>query len=103
MGYKLIVTQSANQDLDEILTYLVRDLAAPKAALDFVTELEARYTALADNPLIYELSRNERLLRKGYRRFIIGNYVVPYTVSEDRREVIIARIIYGKRDFEKWL
>lgn len=101
MGYKVKISESAERDLDEILSYIAGKLANPKAAADFADALEEHYGQLETYPLAYELSRNERLARKGYRRFAVGSYVVLYLADETKHEINIARIFYGRRDYEK--
>jgi addiction module RelE/StbE family toxin len=103
MEYKVIISESAVCDIDEILAYITDKLANPKAASDFANELGKRYTALARQPQMFEASHNERLKRKGYRRFPVKHYVVFYQVNEKNKEVIIARIFYGNRNCEKYL
>jgi len=101
MEYRVEVSESADRDLDAILTYITVELANPKAASDFADELDVKYEVLESNPLIYELSRNERLANMGYRRFVVKNYVALYQVDEGKRIVTISRIFYGKQDYEK--
>jgi len=101
MGYNVKVTDSADRDLDEILTYIIDELHSPQAATDFADELDERYVLLEEHPFMYELSRNERLARLGYHRFVIGNYVILYLVDEENRIVNIARIFYGGRNYEQ--
>ena len=101
MAYKVKITESADRDLDEILTYIAESLANPKAATDFADTLNERYATLEHHPLMFELSRNKRLANMGYRRFVVGSYVVLYLVDDVRQEVTIARIFYGRRDYEK--
>ena len=87
--------------MDTIIRYITEDLANPKAASDFANELDEKYQKLEDHPLLFELSRNERLARLGYRRFVVGNYVVLYQVDEADSIVNISRMFYGKQDYEK--
>ncbi|MCL2427022.1 MAG: type II toxin-antitoxin system RelE/ParE family toxin [Oscillospiraceae bacterium] len=103
MAYEVGVSESAERDLDEILKYMVDELSNPKAAADFADELDERYVKLEEYPFMYELSRNERLARLGYRRFVMSNYVALYLVNEENQIVTIARIFYGKRDYEKYI
>ena len=91
MEYKVKISESAEHDLDGILSYIAGKLANPKAAADFADALEEHYGQLETYPLAYELSRNERLARKGYRRFAVGSYVVLYLADETKREINIAR------------
>jgi addiction module RelE/StbE family toxin len=103
MGYEVVISKSADRDLDEILTYMAEKLANPQAASAFADELDRHYDTLARQPLIFEPSRHGRLREKGYRRFPVKNYLVFYTVDENRRTVHIARIFYGRQDYEKYL
>ena len=103
MAYKVKVTESADRDLDEILTYIMETLMNPKAADDFVDALEEKYTVLEEYPFICELSRNDRLANRGYRRVIIGSYVVLYLIDEEQQEVTVTRIFYGRQNYEKYV
>jgi len=101
MEYRVEVSESADRDLDTILAYIAGELANPKAASDFANEIDAKYEMLENHPLMFELSRNERLAKMGYRRFVVGKYIALYQVNEGRRVVTISRIFYGKQDYEK--
>ena len=103
MAYDVRVSEAADRDTDEILTYMVAELANPKAAADFADALDEKYEMLEEHPFMFELSRNERLAQIGYRRFIVGNYVALYLVDEKLHVVTIARIFYGKREYEKFI
>jgi toxin ParE1/3/4 len=43
------------------------------------------------------------LKAKGYRKLFIHEYIALYTVDEQKKKVLIIRIIYGKRDYLKLL
>jgi len=101
MEYRVEVSESAERDLDTILTYIAEELASPKAASNFANELDAKYEMLENHPLMFELSRNERLAKIGYHRFVVGKHIALYQVDEVKRVVTISRIFYGKQDYEK--
>lgn len=103
MAYKVRVSESAERDVDEILSYIADKLSNPKAAADFADALEEKYGELEEHPLMFELSRNERLAQRGYRRFVVGSYVALYLVNEGDQIVDVARIFYGRRDYEKYI
>jgi plasmid stabilization system protein ParE len=103
MEYELKISQSAECDIDEILTYMVEKLANPQAAADFADELESRYAELCQHPLMYGQPSNEHLQKSGYRRFIVKNYIVFYRVDNTRKEIFIARVFYGRRDYDNHL
>ena len=101
MAYKVEVSESADNDVDKILTYIMEELGSPQAASNFADELDAKYERLEEHPFIFELSRNTRLAGMGYRRFVVGNYVALYLVDEKKRIVTISRLFYGRQDYEK--
>lgn len=74
MGYKIMMTELATQDLDSIVAYIAYSLANPSAAAAFVDEVEDCYSGLAKMPLMYELCRDSRLHALGYHKAVIKNY-----------------------------
>lgn len=103
MAYSIVVTESAERDLDAILEYITHELCNADAAVSFANAVEEKYTVLEENPYAYEASRNELLKRRGYHRIVIDNYVLMYLVDEGERAVKIARVFYGRQDYEKYL
>ena len=49
MAYKVIITASAESDLEDIVTYVAEDLDNLPAAAKLLDEIEERYTKLAEN------------------------------------------------------
>lgn len=101
MAYRVTETESAEKDIDEILGYIAVKLGNLSAAAAFADEIEQRYEKLSDNPYMYEHARDSRLKAQGYRRIPIKNYVMLYLVDDDKREVIVARVFYGKQEYTK--
>jgi len=99
--YKLLVTELAHQDLDDIVSYIAIQLANPKAAGDFLAEVTACYGFLKSNPLMYELCQDTRLGKEGYRKAIIKKYLLVYKVNEVSQTVSIMRFFYSAQDYTK--
>ena len=99
--YRLVVTELAHQDLDNIVSYIAVQLANPSAAGNFLDEVDACYNFLMSNPLMYEKCRDPRLEAKGYRKAVIKNYIAVYQIDEAARSVIILRFFYGAQDYIK--
>jgi Plasmid stabilization system protein len=68
--YKLLVTELAHQDLDNIVSYIAIQLSNPKAAGDFLDEVATCYSFLKDNPIMYERCQDRRLEKEGYRKAV---------------------------------
>jgi len=97
--YKLVVSELAHKDLDNIVSYISVDLASPMAATNFLDEVEKCYNYLKDNPFMYERCYDSRLEQEAYRKATIKNYVLVYKVDESARVVIIYRFFYGAQDY----
>jgi addiction module RelE/StbE family toxin len=91
MAYKLLITASAKQDLDDIVVYIIRDLDNLPAAAKLLDEAEERYANLEENPFLYEQCRDARLKMSGYRKVVIGRYVMIYRIDKERQIVYVER------------
>ena len=101
MVYKIIETELALQDLDEIIAYIALTLANPSAAGSFADEVEACYSNLEKMPLMYGFCNDPRLRALKYHKAVIKNYVMVYKVDEDEKTVNILRFFHGRQDYEK--
>lgn len=101
--YRLIITDNANADLDEIVQYISEVLKNKKAASDFIDEVLKCYSILAETPKIYAPCNEPNLSFKGYRKTSIKNYLVIYSINDKTNTVTILRFFYGARDYIKLL
>ena len=101
MAYKLLITKEANNDINEIIGYIVNILKNPIAAGNLLDDIEKSYTVISDNPSAFSLCNDSRLRNDGYRKIIVKNYIVFYKVNEEQKTVYIMRVIYGRRDYSK--
>jgi toxin ParE1/3/4 len=101
--YKLKFTAIANDDLDQIYNYISNNLAANLAAENLLDIIEEQITRLTDYPYSCEPHGDEFLKTKGYHKLVVNNYLIFYLVDEVEKMVVIMRIIYGARQYEKLL
>jgi addiction module RelE/StbE family toxin len=99
MEYAIKYLPVAKKDLLEIIGYISEKLEAPKAALDFIDELEKKILGLKTNPYSHRLYRPSRPIDTEYRLLTIKNYLVFYVVVDTIVE--IHRIVYNKRNLSK--
>jgi addiction module RelE/StbE family toxin len=103
MEYEVIISPSAKSDIDEILTYIMGELDNVSAATRLADEVDEKIELLTRQPKMFSSSLDSRLAEKGYRRVVIQNYVMLYRIDEDAKQVLVARLFYGKREYEKYL
>jgi len=97
MPYKIAYKAYAERDIWEIADYL-SDYSM-SAAENFLCEIKSRIEALAEMPLIYP----KIVPHQEYRKMVIGMYVVAYIVNEQANELIIMRVVHGRRNYQSEL
>ena len=88
---KLTRTATAEDDLDEILTYL--NGHSPASADRFAAAFEARCQLLPSQP---NTGRARNDLAPGLRSVVVGRYVVFFLATDD--DLFIVRVLHGSRN-----
>lgn len=101
--YKVILAETAERDLVEILGYIGSVLHEPKTAERIYFSLKAQIQSLSEMPLRYSAVREEPYRTMGVRRMPAENYSVFYTVDAVGKSVAVFRILYGRREWENLL
>lgn len=102
-SYNLYFTQKASEDLEQIYSYISKKLFVTKVADNLLEKIENSIMGLKDFPYSCSLLSDKTLKDKGYRKLVIGNYIVFYLVNESAKQVIIMRIIYGAQSYQNFL
>ena len=97
--YKIVYLPLAESDLLEALNYIAYKLDAPQAANDLLEAFDETVQSIAQFPYAYEPYWTDRPMRDEIRKVPVKNYVLYYTVYQDRVE--IRRFIHGRRDRSK--
>ena len=97
--YKVSISEPAEDDLDDIIEYILTKLSAPAAALNLADAFEKAFDDLEEMPEKHPLVRDDRLAAMGYRRCRVKNYSVFFTVNNATLEVDVERILYSRRDW----
>ena len=98
MNYKLIFSPEFIKDLNDTFDYISLTLSNEQAAKKLMKEIDNAIMNLKTMPEMYPLSQ-EPLDILGYRKIIIKNYVIIYSVDKKRGNVDLLRCFYGKQDY----
>lgn len=101
--YKLEFLPIAKNDLLEIVGYIAKELQNPTAAERLSEELIAGAENICNFPYAHQVYAPIKPLKNEYRRILVGNYFLFYTVDESKKAVTIMRVIYACRDIKKQL
>ena len=97
--YKIVFTSDCIREMDYIYNYITLNLYASKAAKQLMNTVQQAIENLKIMPKIHKVIKNYIELELEYRRIVIGNYVVIYTISERERIIYIVHMYYGGRNY----
>ena len=103
MDYKVIISKQAEQDLNNIYSYIYNILKSKTSASKIAHRLQNTMSGLSVMPKRFQVYPLEPWFSREVRSVPVGNYMVFYFVKEAEGEVWITRIAYGKRDIENVL
>lgn len=92
------VTSQAEQQIQEITSYIVHELKAPEAALHLLDTLETSFASLRNFPQRVSLTDKEPWRTNGIHCLPVKNFLVYFWINEENKTVQITAVIYTKRD-----
>jgi plasmid stabilization system protein ParE len=95
MSYRATYSDDAKLDAKEIVAYLAQFYTS--TARNFKTKLTKQVNMLRDMPLSCPAYEEDPF----FRRMVLGDYLLFYSVDEKRELVIVHRIIHSKRDISR--
>ncbi len=97
MAYSYVYLESAQEERERIVDYLLSVADGPSAAGHFLDELDKRVALIRENPQMYPLSQMAELADRGYRTASFMSYIMLYTVSHD--SILIEHIFSQRQDY----
>lgn len=95
MESKLIFSDLALNDLEEIVLYISKD--SKENAINFYNILMESAKMLESFPLLGVLVPDKKLSSRKYRMLIIGDYLLFYKTNN--QEIRVLRVLHGRRDY----
>jgi len=102
MAYEVILSTSAQVDVDAITEYISVNLDNPRAAGQLLDRIQYILELVSDSPEMFSYAKEPALAEMGCRSFNVGNYLVFYRIRTKEEVIDVVDVIYGKRDFENW-
>lgn len=99
MEYNLKLTEEFLNEIDEICNYISTNLKAVDASNRLREKVIYNILLLENTPKMFaeieKIGKEERI----YRRMVVNNYVVLYTIDEEKKNIYIAHIYYAGRNY----
>ncbi len=97
--YKIIYIETAKEDILEITKYIAYELSNQVAAIRLANKIVSSIERLKEQPYMCPTVKTIFELNSEYRKLLVENYIVFYSVDEKRKIITIARVIYARRNY----
>ena len=94
MSYRVILQARANEDIDRVLSYLVRH-ASLDVAVGWVTEIERAVDTLGQMPLRCPIAPESVHFEREVRQLLVDPYRILFTIVE--RDVHVLHVRHTSR------
>ena len=98
MTYKIVTSETFEDDLDNALKYISRRLYNPNAAKMLLKNLDNTISLIEENPMLFPLYHDDKLAKEGLRYTVISNYLLFYKVHDTEKTVELSQFIFGNRN-----
>lgn len=99
MEYKVKLTDVFLDEIEEICNYITNKLKNIDASNRLREKVIYNILLLENSPkMCAKIGKVDRVKRQ-YRRLVVNNYIILYTVDEKEKIVYIAHIYYGGRNY----
>ena len=97
--YEIEFTDDCIEEMEEIYRYISENLNASVSAKRLIQKVKKDTLALEISPRLYaKIEKNDKFERQ-YRRMIVKNYVILYTIDEQNKKIYISHMYYGRRNY----
>lgn len=103
MGYKVIRTAKADEQLHNDILYIAQDSGSADIALNYLGKVESAINLLQTTPYIGSRPRYVTLRRQGYLALVVERHLIFYKVSEEDKTVVIYAVIDGRREYKNMI
>ena len=101
MEYNIKLTEEFLEEIDEICDYLCTKLKIPEFSKRLIEKIMYNILLLEKFPKLFtEIDKFDRVRRR-YRKIVIENYIILYTIDEKEMIIYISHIYYNSRNYMK--
>lgn len=92
-------TEQCIAELNEIYDYISNILKENAAAKRIIERINQRILDLSMFPEQHMKIGKVDILNREYRRIVVKNYIVLYTIDYDNKKIYISHIVYKRRNY----
>lgn len=99
INYEVEFTYECNQEIKKIYNYIRDNLYAEQSAKKIMNMIEEYTSNLAYSPRMFAEIPQYVGTNNVYRKIVIKNYIILYTIDEENKKVYISHMYYGKSNY----
>ena len=97
--YEVLITEACRIEIKKIYEYIKNDLYAENSAKKLMNKIEKVVMNLTYEPRIYAEIGIYKNIKRSYRRVVVDNFVLLYTIDEEAKKIYISHMYYGGCDY----
>lgn len=100
MVYNLIITERAEELLDNLIYHLLYNIKSQQAAVHLMNGIDRIYNRLEENPYQFPECRDFFLKSKGYREAIVADMNYLLIVKVENENVYVMGVFHGLENYK---
>ncbi len=97
MAFKVYATEDFRNDVNEVCIYIETNFKSIYASNKIKLRIKHIFLLLENTPMMFSIIEKYDRVKRRYRRAIINNYVMLYTIDNDI--VYISHLYYNGRNY----
>ena len=97
--YEIEFTEDCRDEIRDIYKYISETLVEKNAARSLMKKMRDKVMELAESPKIYAKIPKKGIRKEEFRRMVVDNFVILYTIDETKKTVYISHMYYSKCNY----
>lgn len=98
-NFKIFFTNEFIKEMDYIYNYISKNLYSKNSAKKLMKKVEDHIENLKFMPKSYAIVKEIEEINLEYRRIVIDNYSILYTISESENTIYVVHMYYNASDY----
>ena len=99
MEFKIKFTEQCLEDIENVCEYIATKLKEINASKNLRIKIMKATENLIKNPKMYvQIDKSDRLKRR-YRKIVIDNYILLYTIDNEEKVIYISHLYYTRKNY----
>ena len=97
--YEIEFTEDCRDEIREIYKYISETLIEENAAIRLMRKMRDKVMDLKDSPEIFAKIPKKGRRNEEFRKIVVDNYVILYTIDEKKKIIYISHMYYGRKNY----